>query len=141
MIGYKWLTKDKKAFYNGHQFVYGWNREDGPKDGVCCAGGYHVLKSLFTPLTIAAGSSHIDAEGTEVACYKVFYLQRDVLGYDSTKVRVRAFKLLKKKPCKLDMVKVYPTNNPYVAYYSTTTDTSACGSSTYGSSNITWTFY
>lgn len=132
MIGYKWLTKDKKAFYNGYQFVYGWNREDGPKDGMCCAGGYHVYKNSWVNLSIAPGSTHFNPAGEETYCYKVFYLKRDVLGEDMTKVRVRAFKLLKKRPCRYLASSLRPQSTPSRPYVTFTDSASTSACSTYG---------
>ena len=97
MRAFKWMTEEMQAFYDGHQFKWGWNALEGEKDGrVCVAGGVHLSKRQEF-LTVAPNSKY-DPNCIDTICQEVAYLKRDVLGEDPDKVRVRAFKILRKKP-------------------------------------------
>ena len=112
MKGYKWLTHDRRRFFDGKVVEFGVNTEEGPADGtICRSGGLHILT---TPIlrTVFARGSKINPNYVEIACYQVNYLKRDVLGQDRGKLRVRSFQLLKKAPVRLE----YPSTS--------TTDTS-----------------
>ena len=99
MKAYKWMTKDHKAFFDGRQFEWGWNEQDGLNNGqVCCAGGFHLISDKRGHCNWAEGSVH-DPRTCDVAQYEVYYRKSDVLGEGSDgKLRVSKFKLLKKKP-------------------------------------------
>ena len=99
MRAYKWMTADKRAFYDGYQFKFGWNEQKGEKNGlVCTAGGFHLTKDP-KKAWIAQGSKYVPFGDIVCACYEVYYRKKDILGEDSDgKIRVSAFKLLTKKP-------------------------------------------
>jgi len=112
MIGYKWMTEGKQAFYDGHQFQYGWNEQEGEKGGVCCSGGFHVSKEQTNTVAVATGSV-FEPSVVNCVCMKVYYRKKDILGQNGEKVRVRAFKLLRKKPVaiKNDWTLLYNSSN------------------------------
>ena len=125
---YKWMTKSRKAFFDGYQFEWGWNEQDGLKDGqVCCAGGFHLIGKSDGLVYHAEGSAY-DPRRHEVAQYEVYYRKADLLGEGGGKLRVSRFKLLKKKPIFEGMLpaqpQTYSSGNMHV--YSSN-DTSATG--------------
>jgi hypothetical protein len=98
MKGYKWMTSDMRAFYDGYQYHFGWNEQEGKRDGkVCVSGGFHINKYEDSRLYVACNNK---CDPHEYLCnlYEVYYLKRDILGQDGEKIRVSRFKLLKKKP-------------------------------------------
>ncbi len=97
MKALKALTPDRRTFFDGKQLDYGWHREDGPKNGkICRPGGYHIY--------FGEEFSHVGGrrcpQQTGYSIYEVVYRKKDILGQKGNKLRVRAFKLLKKKPVK-----------------------------------------
>ena len=98
MKAYKWVTSKKQAFHDGHQFKYGWNCEDGVKDGtVCRDGGFHITTDPRQ--TWCANTAKFYPDGSIVChCYEVYYRKKDILGQEGKKVRVKTFKILRKKP-------------------------------------------
>ena len=109
MRAYKWTTDKMRAFYDGHQFNFGWNEEDGVKDGtVCRDGGFHIVTDSSQMCT-AQNSKYLPDGKMMCHCYEVYYLKRDVLGKEGYKLRVKSFKILKKKPYSKNQLKVEPS--------------------------------
>lgn len=142
MKAYKWMTKDMQAFYDGFRFVFGWNAQEGVKDGtVCRDGGFHITKD--PDMIWSAPRSKYPHHNLPAVCYEVYYRKKDILGEGSgEKLRVRAFKILKKKPlCDsiLNTVCGWRQGTPTTSssdYTCTTASTSANNST--ASSNGTW---
>jgi len=140
MRAYKWTTDNKEAFYDGFKFKFGWNEQDGPKDGaVCRSGGFHISKNSkdvrFAP------NSKIQPHGDILChCYEVYYRNKDILGQSAEKLRVKAFKILRKKPLcvsRLNFVFAYAAT-----YYGTTSTSSyyrAADSTSTSASTTTFT--
>ena len=137
MRAYKWTTDKMQAFHDGHQFNFGWNEEDGVKDGsVCRDGGFHITtdpSQLFT----AQNAKYPPDGKTMCHCYEVYYLKRDVLGREGCKLRVKSFKILKKIPHLLSQLKVVPTP-PANTFYTDSSSTTNAGTGTIFS-NWGWT--
>jgi hypothetical protein len=85
MKGYKWMTSDMRAFYDGYQYHFGWNEQEGKRDGKVCV--------IYVAL-----NNKCDSHEYLCNLYEVYYLKRDILGQDGEKIRVSRFKLLKKRP-------------------------------------------
>ena len=89
LIAYKWMRTDITSLWDcRYLFKWGWNIEEGEKGGVCCAGGFHIVDNPIDFVMIPPEEVF--------ECYKVYYRKCDILGRGQNKMRVRAFKLLKK---------------------------------------------
>ena len=109
MRGYKWLTLKRQTFYTGEVLNYGWHKQDGPADGLVCRdGGFHIFKTSLPPHEVFAKGAKINPNYSSIGLFAVDYRKRDILGQDRKgKLRVRAFKLLKKDPVQ----KMYPNHD------------------------------
>ncbi|KKM86362.1 hypothetical protein LCGC14_1279860 [marine sediment metagenome] len=141
MKAYKWTTDKMQAFHNGHQFNFGWNEEDGVKDGsVCKDGGFHITRN--PDKMCSAQDAQFPPNGKMMCrCYEVYYLKKDILGDDGFKLRVKAFKILKKKVLRESPSRLQPRTygTPYVNFSYTTDTTSGTGSTCWGTFSLTAT--
>ena len=138
MKAYKWTTDKMQAFYDGHQFKYGWNEEDGIKDGLVCRdGGFHITTDPNK--MYSTNAAKFPPDGKMVCyCYEVYYRKKDILGRQDCKLRVKAFKIHKKEPLRKDRLgRAASSGTPYLNITPLNTDSSAgTASSTWGAS---WT--
>ena len=96
MKAYKWMTEDMKAFYDGYQFHFGWNKQNGRKDGlVCVSGGFHITTEKHHVMAVTDGM--YDPRKCRIVRHEIYYRQKDILGKSGAKIRVLQFKILKKK--------------------------------------------
>ncbi len=135
MKAYKWTTDKMQAFHDGHQFKFGWNEEDGVKDGLVCRdGGFHITTD--PEKMYSTNAAKFPPDGKMVCCcYEVYYRKKDVLGRQDCKLRVKAFKILKKGPLRKDplgAISFGNTSYPNVSYPSTANNA--------GSTTCTWAY-
>ena len=96
MRAYKWMTADMKAFYDGYQFHFGWNKQNGAKNGqVCVSGGFHITTDRQQCISVDGGQ--YNAKKCQIVCHEVYYRKKDILGQSGVKIRVSQFKILRKK--------------------------------------------
>lgn len=118
MRAYKWMTKDMKAFYDGYQFRFGWNKQNGQKNGqVCVSGGFHITTDPNAVISIATGKY----EPTQclLTRYEVYYRKRDILGQSGINIRISEFKILKKKPVIINGKDIKQNQGHNIYYYPT----------------------
>ena len=141
MKAYKWTTDKMQAFHDGHQFKFGWNEEDGVKDGLVCRdGGFHITTDPNK--MYSTNDAKFPPDGKMVCyCYEVYYRKKDILGRQDCKLRVKAFKIHKKEPLRKDRLgRAASSGTPYLNITPLNTDSSAgTASSTWGTSWATAT--
>lgn len=138
MKAYKWVTDKMQAFHDGYQFNFGWNEQDGIRDGtVCRDGGFHI--TIDPDRVWCTNNAKFVPDGQMMChCYEVYYRKKDVLGREGSKVRVKAFKIYKKKPFHADKLR-----RPYFVGGSTynITYTASDTSATSGTFSGNWYYY
>ena len=147
MRAYKWMTEDMKAFHDGYQFHFGWNKQNGEKNGlVCVSGGFHITANRHE--IIWANNAKHNPKDSRIVCHEVYYRKRNVLGKSGDKIRVSEFKILKKKQTVVNGKHLGIKPGYYFKYSPTTAtstyrrpynDSTSTDSSPFGSGLGAWT--